>query len=245
MKGKDTNMERREFIQAAAAGVVASTLIPQVSFGKENKKIELSYINSFRYEHQPRKLKFDPSSLKGLSPKLITSHWENNYSGSVKALNEIKKRLFEMSSSKDLPAYVYNDLKREHLMRTGSVVNHELYFDNLGGNGKVSGSIQKAIQTSFGSHDSWETEFRKIASGLAGGSGWVVLGLNQHLKILENYWCYDHMHSPAMTTPLLVMDMYEHSYHIDFGGQAAKYIDAFFANINWDEVNGRLETIRT
>lgn len=244
MKDKEKIMERREFIQAAALGVAASTLIPQLSFGKENKKNELNFINSFKYEHQPRKLRFEPSSLKGLSPKLITSHWENNYSGSVKALNEIKKRLFELSSSKDVPAYVYNDLKREHLMRTGSVVNHELYFDNLGGNGKASGTIQKALQSSFGSYGNWEAEFRKIASGLAGGSGWVILGFNQHLKILENYWCYDHMHAPAMTTPLLVMDMYEHSYHIDFGAQAAKYIDAFFANINWDEVESRLEAIR-
>lgn len=200
-------------------------------------------MKTFSYEHRPKKLKFKTSALKGLSEKLIVSHWENNYSGSVKALNEIRTRLSQAASAKDVPPYVYNDLKREHLMRTGSVVNHELYFDNLGGNGKPSGLIQKLLSTSFGSFDAWETEFRKIASGLAGGPGWVFLGFNRHLNLLENYWAYDHMHGPFSTHPLLVMDMYEHSYHMDYGSQAAKYVDSFFKNIDWDEVNKRAEAL--
>jgi Fe-Mn family superoxide dismutase len=76
--------------------------------------------------------------------------------------------------------------------------------------------------------------------GLGGGSGWVILGYNEHLKLLENYWLADHATNPAYTRPVLVMDMYEHAYQMDYGAAAAKYIDAFFANIEWQSVGKRL-----
>ena len=95
----------------------------------------------------------------------------------------------------------------------------------------------------FGDFNRWETEFRRVAAGLGGGSGWAVLGYNRHFSTLENYWMADHMHSPATTVPLLVLDMYEHSYHLDFGAAAARYIDAFFANIDWERVMARVEAI--
>ena len=90
-------------------------------------------------------LGFDPAKLNGLSERLIRSHWENNYGGSVKALAVVKKELAEALQNKDTPPYVYNDLKREHLMRTGSVVLHELYFDNLGGDGKADAAARTAL----------------------------------------------------------------------------------------------------
>src|SRR5215470_11234825 len=92
---------------------------------------------AFRGQHQPKPLPFDAAKLKGISEKLIKSHWENNYGGAVKALNVVEQRLAAMLSDKDLPAYVYGDLKREELVRTGSVVLHEHYFANLGGDGKA------------------------------------------------------------------------------------------------------------
>lgn len=203
----------------------------------------MSTAPAFQTSDKLKPLAFDPAKLNGLSERLLRSHWENNYGGSVKALAVVKKRLAEALGDKDLPPYVYNDLKREHLLRTGSVVFHEHYFDNLGGNGKAGASERQAISTAFGSFDAWETEFRKIGAGLGGGSGWVMLGFNQHTKVLENYWLADHAHGPAATTPILVMDMYEHSYQMDFGAAAAKYIDAFFQNIQWDAVASRLASL--
>ena len=82
-------------------------------------------------------------------------------------------------------------------------------------------------------------EFRKIAQGLAGGSGWVMLGYNEALGILENHWMADHATAPAHTRPLLVLDMYEHAFHMDYGAAAARYIDAWFANLNWETVAAR------
>ena len=189
-------------------------------------------------------LSFDPASLDGLSEKLIRSHWENNYGGSVKALAVVKKQLTEALANQDTPPYIYNDLKREHLLRTGSVVLHELYFDNLGGTGQADAAVRRALADAFGSYDTWESEFRRVGLGLGGGSGWVVLGYNLHLRQLETYWLWDHMHGAAATLPLLVMDMYEHSYQMDYGAAAAKYIDAFFRNIRWEAVSARLEQAR-
>lgn len=203
----------------------------------------MSTAPAFQTSDKLKPLAFDPAKLTGLSERLIRSHWENNYGGSVKALAVVKKRLGEALADKDLPPYVYNDLKREHLLRTGSVVFHEHYFDNLGGSGKAGAPERQTIAQAFGSFDAWETEFRKIGAGLGGGSGWVMLGFNQHTRQLENYWLADHAHGPAATTPILVMDMYEHSYQMDFGAAAAKYIDAFFQNIQWDVVAARIASL--
>lgn len=193
---------------------------------------------------QPKPLAFDPAKLVGLSEKLLRSHWENNYGGSVKTLSSVNQQLAAGLASKDMPPFLYGELKREQLIRTGSVVMHELYFDNLGGDGKAGASLRTVLGRAFGSFDTWETEFRKVGASLAGGSGWVVLGYNLHLDRLENSWLADHAHSPAATLPLLVMDMYEHSYQMDYGAAAAKYIDAFFRNIRWEEVGGRLAKVR-
>lgn len=191
-----------------------------------------------------RPLAFDPAKLNGLSEKLIRSHWENNYGGSVRTLAAVKKQLADALASRDTPAWLYNDIKREHLLRTGSVVLHEAYFDNLGGNGQAGAALRGTLAAAFGTYDAWETEFRRIANGLGGGSGWVVLGFNTPTRQLENYWMADHAHGPAATLPLLVLDMYEHSYQMDFGAAAARYIDAFFLNINWETVESRLALAR-
>ncbi|MGH8863066.1 MAG: superoxide dismutase [Burkholderiales bacterium] len=196
--------------------------------------------HAFDYAHVPVPLPFDAKNLNGLSERLVQSHWENNYGGAVKALNTLRGRLGQALADAGTPPYIYTGLKREQLIRTGSVVLHELYFANLGGDGKASADTRIAIASSFGSFDAWESEFRKIGLGLGGGSGWVILGFNRRLKLLENYWMADHSTAPADATPVLVMDMYEHAYQIDYGAAAARYIDAFFLNLDWDIVAKRL-----
>ena len=216
------------------AGVIS--LLPDESKGQ-------TLPPAFAGKHSPKPLPFDPVKLKGFSEKLIRSHHENNYTGAVKALNTVEQRLASMMNDRDLPAYVYGDLKREELLRTGSVVLHEKYFANLGGNGKADGSAMKAINQTWGSYEAWESEFKRIGSALGGGSGWTVFGFNIHTGEYHNYWSADHATNPPFTVPLLVLDMYEHAYHMDYGAAAAKYIDAFMTNVNWEEVNRRVEGI--
>jgi Fe-Mn family superoxide dismutase len=233
--------DRRALLQATVAGVGAALLaVPNAGAQQAGAQVRAE---SFAQVHQPKPLPFNSASLNGLSQRLIDSHWSNNYGGSVRALNETKRRLAEALADRELPAYIYNDLKREHLMRTGSVVLHELYFENLGGNGRADDAARAWLAAGFGQFDRWEAEFRRIANGLGGGSGWVVLGYNRQFGTVENYWMADHLHSPVMSVPLLVMDMYEHSYHMDFGAAAAQYVDAFFNNINWESVLARIEAL--
>lgn len=234
--------ERRTVLGSAAA-IIGGLAAGTAAHAQEPSGLALE-TQPFNQSHELRPLPFDASSLDGLSRQLIESHWSNNYGGSVRALNETNRRLADALAADDVPAFVYNDLKREHLMRTGSVVLHELYFDNLGGNGRPDADARMLLGSAFGSFDRWEREFRRVAAGLGGGSGWVILGYNRHFGTLENYWLADHMHGPATTEPLLVIDMYEHSYHMDYGAATARYIDAFFNNVNWETVLSRVEAIR-
>ena len=198
---------------------------------------------SFAGTHQAKPLPFDPTKLTGISEKLIRSHHENNYTGAVKALNVVEQKLAALMKDKDLPAYLYGDLKRQEIIRSGSIVLHEHYFANLGGNGKADGKAKKMIEQWFGSYEAWEAEFKRTGNALSGGSGWTVLAYNMHTREYHNYWSADHTNSVPYSIPLLVLDMYEHAYQMDYGAAAAKYVDAFMTNVNWEEVNRRVESI--
>jgi len=224
-----------------AAGLLTAS--PALAESGLSQSERLSDTRAFDTAHEVKPLPFDPANLRGLSKRLIESHWSNNYGGSVRALNETNRRLTTALADSEMSAFIYNDIKREHLMRTGSVVLHELYFENLGGDGNAASSVRSLLGRAFGSFDRWETEFRRIAAGLGGGSGWVLFGYNHMFGTLENYWMADHMHAPVNTTPILVVDMYEHSYHMDFGAATSRYVDAFFQNVNWDAVEARIEAL--
>ena len=238
MEGIMNKISRREALSgvlAAGAGVLAVNNTIEAQTGVLPM--------AFAGKHAPKPLPFDPTKLTGISEKLINSHHDNNYVGAVKALNLVEQRLVSLSKEKDLQPYIYGDLKRQELIRTGSIVLHEKYFANLGGNGKADGNAKKLIERWFGSYDTWEAEFKRTGNSLSGGTGWTVLAYNQHTKEVHNYWSLDHTANPPFSVPLLVLDMYEHAYQMDYGAAAAKYVDAFMANVNWDEVNRRVESL--
>ena len=231
------DLSRRDTLKMLTAGMAGLSLAAVTGGNLEAQ--EKSVAPAFRGQHQPKPLGFDPSKLKGLSEKLIRSHWENNYGGAVRALNGLEQRLDAMMKEKDLPPFIYGPLKREELNRSGSMVLHEHYFDNLGGDGKAAGAVLDAIKQWFGGYDAWAAEFNKTAMSLAGGSGWAMLSCNLHTGELHNYWAWDHMHNAPTGSPLLVLDMYEHAFHMDYGAAAAKYVEAFMQNVQWEEVNRR------
>jgi Fe-Mn family superoxide dismutase len=197
---------------------------------------------AYRGEHQPKPLPLDPRKLDGLSERLITSHHENNYTGAVKRLNLIERQIGELPA--DAAPYRMGSLKREELIATNSMLLHEAYFANLGGSGPPSGTFATLAKGSYGSVEAWEHDFRLTGMSLAGGSGWVVASFDPATGQLHNWWAFDHTHGVAAGRPMLVMDMYEHSYHMDYGANAKGYVDAFFRNVQWDEVNRRLEAAR-
>jgi len=180
-------------------------------------------------------LPFDPKKLPGLSEKLLVSHHDNNYGGAVRNLNAVELELARVT--KDTPGFVVGGLKERELTFTNSVILHELYFANLGGDGKPAGAVKDAIAAAFGGFPRFEELFRATGLSLAGGSGWTVLDLDFSTGDLRIFWAGNHTQSLAFGAPLLVLDMYEHAYAIDYGAAAAKYVDAFFANIAWSEVD--------
>ncbi len=183
------------------------------------------------YELKP--LSCNPSRLDGLSERLIVSHWENNYGGAVKRLNAIEQRLAELNWAA-APVFEINGLKREEMIASGSMILHEVYFDSLGGaGGDPAGALKAAIGRDFGSLDAWRAEFTAMGKAQGGGSGWALLVWSPRRARLVNAWAADHAHNLAGATPLLALDMYEHSYHMDFGAKAGAYVDAFMQNLSW------------
>src|SRR5882724_12612269 len=124
------------------------------------------------YEIQP--LSCNPTQLKGLSEKLIVSHYENNYGGAVKRLNAICDQLANLEPA-SAPVFVLNGLKREQLIAMYSMILHELYFDGLGAGDDPGATLTDAIERDFRSFERWRAEFAAMGKALGGGSGWVLL----------------------------------------------------------------------
>jgi Fe-Mn family superoxide dismutase len=191
-----------------------------------------------RYSLKP--LHCRPWLLQGLSPKLIESHYENNYGGALRRLNAIAAQL-EGADFAKMPGFTLNGLKREELIAHNSVILHELYFASLGGDGRDPGSFAEVLARDFGSVDRWKAEFAAMGRALGGGSGWVLLTYVPREGKLANQYASDHSQSLASGIPILALDMYEHAYHIDFGANAAAYVDTFLRNIDWKGVASRYE----
>jgi superoxide dismutase, Fe-Mn family len=181
-------------------------------------------------------LSCDPSRIKGMSEKLIVSHYENNYGGAVKRLNLIEEQLADLDFAK-AAGFLLNGLKREQLIASNSMILHELFFDGLGDESGPNKDLLAAIERDFGSFERWRAEFIAMGKALGGGSGWVLLTWSPRDKKLINQWASDHCHTLAGGTPILGLDMYEHSYHLDYGAKAATYVDTFMAAIRWSNVD--------
>jgi superoxide dismutase, Fe-Mn family len=177
----------------------------------------------------------EPTRIKGMSERLIVSHYENNYGGAVNRLNAITAQLADLNFA-TAPVFVINGLKREELIATNSMILHELYFASLGEESEPDGELREALARDFGTLERWRAQFSAMGKAQGGGSGWVLLTWSPRDRKLVNQWAMDHTTTLAGGCPILALDMYEHSYHIDYGARAAAYVDAFMAAINWPNV---------
>jgi Fe-Mn family superoxide dismutase len=187
-----------------------------------------------------------PQRMNGLTERLLVSHYVNNYGGALRRLNAIRARLAALDW-RHAPVFEINGLKREELIASGSVVLHEVYFDSLGGEGddaptglfEVPADLAQAFERDFGSVAAWRTEFTAMAKAQGGGSGWTILAWSNRFGRLINQWASDHAHALPGSTPILAIDMYEHAYHLDFGANAAAYVEQVMMNVNWKRVAAR------
>ena len=224
-----TELERRHFIQSA--GLLAGAAATGFASPALAQSAQPTGAKPMTYQAKP--LSLDPKSIKGISEKVLVSHYENNYVGAVKRLNAIGAQLAELDFAK-APNFVINGLKREELIAANSMILHEIYFDSMGGAGRPSGALADAIARDFGSLERWRTEFSAMGKAEGGGSGWVILAYSPRDKRLINQWAADHTTTLAGGRPVMVLDMYEHAYHMDYGAAAAKYVDVFMEAIAWE-----------
>jgi Fe-Mn family superoxide dismutase len=188
-------------------------------------------------------LSCDPQRVRGMSERMIVSHYENNYGGAGKRLNLIDEKLAELDYE-SAPGFLVNGLKREQLVATNSMILHEVFFDSLGDESEPGRNLEDALARDFRSYDRWRAEFVAMGKALGGGSGWVLLTWSPRDRKLTNQWAADHCHTMAGGTPILALDMYEHSYHIDYGAKAANYVDVFVAAINWPTVQRAYDELK-
>jgi Fe-Mn family superoxide dismutase len=227
-----TESNRRQFVAgaamlAAAAGAARPGAAAAVQPAAPAR-------TPFTYAVKP--LPFNPANIPGMSEKLLSSHHQNNYSGAVRRLNAITAELAKLDWT-NAPVFTVNGLKREELIAANSMILHELYFDGLGATpAPASGPLADAIARDFGSMANWRAEFSAMGRAEGGGSGWVLLTYSPRDRRLMNQWAMDHTTTLANGRHILALDMYEHAYHMDYGANAAGYVDAFMQAIRWDNV---------
>ncbi len=177
--------------------------------------------------------------MEGFTDDLLTMHF-TLYKGYVYNTNLLIKLIHSYATERQDRDYQYQALKRRFGWEFDGMRLHEYYFGNLGGKKPVdrSSALYRAIEKDFGSFDSWKQDF--IATGLMRGIGWSILYYDPQAQRLFNVWINEHdLGHLAGGELILVMDVWEHAYMPQYGLDRAKYIDAFFQNIDWEVVATR------
>lgn len=180
--------------------------------------------------------------LRGISQKTLEIHWGKLYQGYVKKWQEIQEKLRAVDLSQANATFSeLRELKVEQTFAANAVLLHEAYFDILGGQGQPAGEIIEAIKKDCGSLEEWMQHFKSL--GLA-SRGWAILAYDFNEGKLRNYIADSHnSYGIWGASPILVLDMYEHAYFIDFGADKKAYIECFFQNLNWEAVNKKFQKI--
>ena len=219
----DIKLDRREMLGATLS---AAALAPGLAHAQTMAMAPAAPA------YTPVPLPFDPKTIVGLSEKLLNSHHDNNYVGAVKRIGSIQSEFAKLDLA-TAPNFIINGLKREELIAQNSMVLHEIYFSCLGAPTTPGPKLAMQIERDFGSMDKWRLEFSAMGKALGGGSGWVVLNWMERDAKLANQWANDHTMAFAGGTPVLVLDMFEHAYAMDYGSKAGAYVDAYMATTNW------------
>jgi Fe-Mn family superoxide dismutase len=225
-------INRREFIQVSSIGILAAMSFPGPGNAQHIKGGSVMYTAK------------DYSKLigmEGFSETLLKNHF-TLYQGYVTNTNKILDSLAQMLKEDKATTPEWAELKRRLGWEFNGMRLHEYYFENLGGKAplKKDGKLGKKLAEEFGSYETWEKAFKAVGS--MRGIGWAVLYQDLTNGRLMNFWINEHdVGHPAGCNPLLILDVFEHAFMIDYGLKRADYIAAFFKNINWATVESRLK----
>jgi len=227
-------LNRREFFTITALGGAAIILGYSASLGATLKK----EVRAMSYSVK------DYSKLigmEGFSETLLKNHF-TLYQGYVNNTTKVLDILSQMLKDGKTGTPEYAELKRRLGWEFNGMRLHEYYFENLGGKGGINkeGKLAKKMAEDFGSYEAWEKDFKAV--GTMRGIGWAVLYQDISNGKLINFWINEHdVSHPAGCNPILIMDVFEHAFMIDYGLKKADYIEAFSKNILWSAAETRLK----
>jgi len=199
--------------------------------------------------YKPRQ--FNLSGLKGISDKTLEMHFKL-YEGYVKNTNALNEKIAGLHREGAVPAesaLVFSELTRHLGFEYNGMVLHEYYFDNLERQGAgapaARSGFRQAVERTFPSYDQWHADFAAV--GTMRGVGWAIAYLDPHSGSVSNHWISLHEDgNVAGHVPLLVMDVWEHAFILDYApADRPKYIEAFFSNVNWGAVDQRVQAVET
>jgi Fe-Mn family superoxide dismutase len=179
--------------------------------------------------------------MEGFSETLLKNHF-TLYQGYVTNTNKVLDTLDQMLKDGKTGTPEFAELKRRLGWEFNGMRLHEYYFENLGGKGGIDkgGKLAKKLAEGFGSYEVWEKDFK--ATGTMRGIGWVALYQDSQSGRLINFWINEHdVSHPAGCSLILIMDVFEHAFMLDYGLKRADYIEAFFKNIDWKAAEARLK----
>ena len=244
MPGRKSELTRREVLHAgAAASAVAFIGIPSIGFAQdleEAKNMEPKLVRVPDANDIAKAIK--GTEKVGIHAKTHEEHLKL-WQGYANKTNEIRKALAELDTDPAKANQIYSQmraLKVNYAFAYGGYLNHNVYFETLGGNGgPATGAVAEMLNATYGSFEKWAADWK--ASGIA-GRGWVYLAYDHEESRVWNYIGDAQDTFPAWNnTLILAMDVYEHAYYLDFQTARAKYIDAYMGAIDWDAVNARLK----
>jgi len=225
-------INRRQFL--FISGILGITLVsgePDTSIAKTEKEEKMTY-NAKDYNRL--------IGMEGFSDTLLKNHF-TLYQGYVTNTNKVSDALSQLLKEGKAGTPEYAELKRRFGWEFNGMRLHEYYFENLGGKGGINktGKLYQKLVDSFGSYEAWEKDFK--ATGAMRGIGWAILYQDILSGNFINFWINEHdAGHPAGGVPILIMDVFEHAFMIDYGLKRADYIESFFKNIRWEETEKRL-----
>lgn len=179
--------------------------------------------------------------MEGFSETLLKNHF-TLYQGYITNTNKALDTLDQMLKDGKTGAPEFAELKRRLGWEFNGMRLHEYYFENLGGKGgpDKGGKLAKKLAEGFGSYEAWEKDFK--GTGTMRGIGWAALYQDNQSGRLINFWINEHdVSHPAGCSLILIMDVFEHAFMLDYGLKRADYIEAFFKSIDWKAAETRLK----
>jgi len=227
-------MRRREFL--TVTGVGGAALVSRAALPINLHSMQEEKAMSYTAKDYAKLI-----GMAGFSETLLKNHF-TLYQGYVTNTNKVLDALAAMLKEGKMGTPEFAELKRRLGWEFDGMRLHEYYFENLGGKTALdpAGKLGKKIVESFGSYEAWEKDFKAV--GMMRGIGWAVLYQDVANGQLINFWVNEHDGGhPAGGQPVLIMDVFEHAFMIDYGLKRADYIEAFFKNIDWTAAEARLK----